>query len=75
MFVGVPEKPGELKPLFDVHYGPMVGVDTLAPGNEYVVSVRQGGELQLWSMETSKLVSAIPICYEVGTGRVRVNSS
>ena len=41
IYIGTPEKPDELRPLFDVHYGPVIGLDVLAPGNELVVSVRQ----------------------------------
>lgn len=51
--------------MFDVHAGSIVGIDVLAPGNEFTVSARTDGEVQVWNMDTAKLVASLPICYEV----------
>ena len=62
-----PEKPGELVPVMDIHYGPVVAIDVLAPGTDSAVTVREDGEVQVWDLQTAKLQSAIPVCYQVVT--------
>ena len=52
-------------PLFEVHYGGVIGVDMLAPGNENVVSVKEDGEVQVWHIDSAKLLASMPVCYAV----------
>lgn len=53
--------------LFDIHHGEYVGVDSLVPGLELCVTVREDGELQIWNMTTGKQVSAMPIGLQVNS--------
>ncbi|XP_077865529.1 LOW QUALITY PROTEIN: cilia- and flagella-associated protein 43-like [Saccoglossus kowalevskii] len=56
-----PNNPGAADLLFDHHHGNFVGVDVLAPGNQHCVTVREDGEVQVWSLDKPELVSSIAI--------------
>ncbi|XP_053407637.1 cilia- and flagella-associated protein 43-like isoform X4 [Mercenaria mercenaria] len=56
-----PGAPDSLKLLKDLHHGLFVGISCL-PGNEHCVTAREGGELQVWSIDKGHLVSS----YNVG---------
>lgn len=49
-----------LKMLKDLHWGTVVGIGCL-PGNEYVVSIKEDGELQVWTMDKGHFVSSVSI--------------
>ncbi|KAJ7376946.1 Cilia- and flagella-associated protein 43 [Desmophyllum pertusum] len=50
---------GSVTELFDVHNADFVGVDCLTAGTQYCVSCKADGLLQVWDIQTSKLVSKI----------------
>ncbi|XP_078310806.1 cilia- and flagella-associated protein 43-like isoform X4 [Crassostrea virginica] len=56
--VGAP--PDSIKTLKNIHWGNIVGVSCLA-GNEYCVSVREDGELQVWTIDKGLLISAVSV--------------
>ena len=62
-----PGNPENTQCLLDVHHGEFVGVDTLIPGTELCVTVRDDGEVQVWNMETAALVSSMPVGLQVST--------
>ncbi|KAK3096042.1 hypothetical protein FSP39_022384 [Pinctada imbricata] len=51
---GVPESIRQLK---DIHHGNFVGVGCLA-GNEYCVSAREDGQIQVWTIDKGHLVAS-----------------
>lgn len=50
---------GSVTDLFDVHNAEFVGVDCLTAGTQYCVSCKADGLLQVWDIQSSKLVSKI----------------
>ncbi|XP_070541265.1 cilia- and flagella-associated protein 43-like isoform X2 [Ptychodera flava] len=56
-----PASPGSAEKLFDHHHGNFLGVDILSPGTQHCVTVRQSGEVQVWTLEKPQLVSSISI--------------
>ncbi|XP_062576681.1 cilia- and flagella-associated protein 43-like isoform X2 [Saccostrea cucullata] len=56
--VGSP--PDSVKNLKNTHWGNFVGVSCLA-GNEYCVSIREDGELQVWTIDKGQLISSVSL--------------
>ncbi|XP_052100384.1 cilia- and flagella-associated protein 43-like isoform X4 [Mytilus californianus] len=52
--------PNSLKLLKDLHWGTVMGIGCLT-GNEHVVSVKEDGELQVWTMDKGKFVSSVSV--------------
>ncbi|XP_076101522.1 cilia- and flagella-associated protein 43-like isoform X12 [Mytilus galloprovincialis] len=52
--------PNSLKLLKDLHWGTIMGIGCLT-GNEHVVSVKEDGELQVWTMDKGKFVSSVSV--------------
>ncbi|CAG2236908.1 CFAP43 [Mytilus edulis] len=52
--------PNSLKLLKDLHWGTVMGIGCLT-GNEHVVSVKEDGELQVWTMDKGKFVSSVAV--------------
>nr|XP_034327595.1 cilia- and flagella-associated protein 43 isoform X6 [Crassostrea gigas] len=52
--------PDSVKTLKNIHWGNVVGVSCLA-GNEYCVSVREDGELQVWTIDKGLLISSVSV--------------
>ncbi|XP_048745697.2 cilia- and flagella-associated protein 43-like isoform X3 [Ostrea edulis] len=52
--------PDSVKNLKDFHMGNFVGISCLA-GNEYCVSVREDGELQVWTIDKGLLISSVSV--------------
>ncbi|XP_077991965.1 cilia- and flagella-associated protein 43-like [Glandiceps talaboti] len=59
--------PGSAELLFDHHHGNFLGVDVLAPGNQYCVTVRNDGEVQVWTMDKPQLVSHLSIAKQASS--------
>ncbi|XP_015758446.1 PREDICTED: cilia- and flagella-associated protein 43-like [Acropora digitifera] len=57
---------GSLAELLYVHNSDFVGIDCLTAGNEYCVSCKADGLLQVWSIEAGKVVSQINLSCQVG---------
>lgn len=57
---GAPESMRELK---NIHYGNYMGMSCLS-GSEYIASVREDGEVQLWSIDKGFLQSSVSIGFQ-----------
>ncbi|XP_033633066.1 cilia- and flagella-associated protein 43-like isoform X1 [Asterias rubens] len=53
--------PGTAQPLIDTHNGDFIAVAMMAPGTQHCVSVRDNGEVQVWSMEDNKLACSLSL--------------
>ncbi|XP_033885994.1 cilia- and flagella-associated protein 43 isoform X1 [Acipenser ruthenus] len=56
-----PGQPGEVSRILDVCSGNFVAAAPLSPGNQYCVSVRESGEVQVWSLEDGDCTSALSL--------------
>ncbi|XP_033122449.1 cilia- and flagella-associated protein 43-like isoform X2 [Anneissia japonica] len=50
--------------VLDTHFGNFVGLDMLNPGVQHCVTVREDGELQIWSVEDHQLVGSLPLAVQ-----------
>ncbi|XP_033756153.1 cilia- and flagella-associated protein 43-like [Pecten maximus] len=57
---GAPESMRQLK---NIHYGNYMGMSCMS-GNEYIASVREDGEVQLWSIDKGFLQSSVSIGFQ-----------
>ncbi|XP_041476459.1 cilia- and flagella-associated protein 43-like isoform X2 [Lytechinus variegatus] len=53
--------PGTAEPVVESHFGNFVGVSVLAPGTTHCVSVRVNGEVQIWSLEDSRVIGSVSV--------------
>ncbi|KAK1164357.1 cilia- and flagella-associated protein 43 isoform X1 [Acipenser oxyrinchus oxyrinchus] len=56
-----PSQPGKVSRILDVRSGNFVAAAPLSPGNQYCVSVRESGEVQVWSLEDGDCTSALSL--------------
>ena len=69
------DKDNQLTTLFDDHFGEIVAMDCLQQGNDYVVTCRKNGCVQVWSVASSTLVSQIGLQLETSSMACSPSSS
>ncbi|XP_021355562.1 cilia- and flagella-associated protein 43-like isoform X2 [Mizuhopecten yessoensis] len=60
LFLYEPGAPESMRQLKDTHYGNYMGMSCLS-GNEYIASVREDGEVQVWSVDKGFLQTSISV--------------
>ncbi|XP_072177751.1 cilia- and flagella-associated protein 43-like [Diadema setosum] len=49
------------QPLVDTHHGNFLGIAIMAPGTTHCVTVRENGEVQIWSLQDNQLIGSMSI--------------